>query len=128
MKTPPLCRYCGGPIRKDTKSIHFRVPTTDTNFSGYVEVEALPQTKAEAQKLTNARVMSVRRTCRLDYVTDKAIDIGINRITTWDGESYVDEFFCNGDHARRFAYASARAGHCTKAYTEATRKKDRNAA
>lgn len=128
MKTQPLCRYCGGPIRKWTKTVWLRVPKPGDVAPGYIEVEALPQTKAEVQKLTNAKVMSVCRATRFDSATDKAVDIGINRFTTWDGETYVDDFFCSGIHARWFAEVFARAGHCTTSYADAVKKKVKSVA
>jgi hypothetical protein len=86
--------------------------------------EKLPQTKAEAQKLFNEEVVSVQRAKKYDYKTDSRADVGIDRVTIWDRETYVDEFFCNGDHAKRFGYAAARAGQVMKAYQDARDKQE----
>lgn len=75
-----------------------------------IEVDKMPVDKAECQRLTNDRITSVRRS---------ADGSAISKFTTWDGETYVDRFFCNGDHARSFAYVMATAGHRTKAYAQA---------
>lgn len=105
----PLCRYCGKPIAKRTE--RFWITTrTDTVHRGDIVVEALPRTVAEAQRLTNNRIVSVQRT-----LNKREID----SFTTWDGETYIDWAFCNGDHARLFGYAAARAGNAMKAYNEA---------
>jgi hypothetical protein len=80
----------------------------------HVVADPLPQTKAEAQKLTNLKVISVRRCSE-----------GIDMVGVWDGESYVDEFFCNGKHALNYAYGMVQSQHNTlsfPAYREAVAK------
>lgn len=110
----PLCRYCGGPIRKHTTMTMLHIPHKDRTVSlDYTDVDKLPTTKAEAQKHTNGQIMSVRRT-----LDDKAID----QFSSWDGETYVDEFFCKGEHAKRFAYVMAKADMVTDAYNQARAK------
>lgn len=91
----PLCHYCGGPIRKKTETVYFK------------EAER-PKNKQEAQRLMNQQIVSV------SYWKEH-----VHKVTTWDGESYVDPYFCNGSHANYFAYVMARAGHCTTKYNEA---------
>lgn len=120
MKPAPLCRHCGKPIRKKTETIFFT--QKDKGLSYGVQVETLPQTKAEAQKYTNAQIVSVRRSKKMNWATGEKEDQGISWVSTWDGESYVDDFFCNDDHAKRFGYVFARAGYQTKAYAAAVEK------
>lgn len=122
--TQPLCRYCGKPIRKSTRHnyvVRARQPhMTDNAFARYVVCDELPQTKAECQKLVNEQVVSVKR----HYQVDK----GIASFGTWDGESYVDKFFCNGDHARKFAYKCAAANKATIEYLAAKIEQDKASA
>lgn len=113
----PLCRYCGEPIKKKTRTVYLRARELTPHeqgpheFCSYVQVEALPATIAECRKLTNNQVVALKRT---------EDGRAISYFSTWDGTSYVDDFFCNGDHARRFAYVFAKAGHATKAWQLAT--------
>jgi hypothetical protein len=92
----PHCRFCGKPIAKHTTTVYFGRSGPDSPWSRYVP-DHKPETKAEAQRLLNETVVSVKR-----YGGAEIDCVGI-----WDGESWRDEFFCNGDHARRFAYACA---------------------
>ena len=120
LPTQPLCRYCGEPIRKYTNTISLRTrkPGEDRLYPSF-QVATLPTTRAEAQRFTRNghQIVRVKRTRRGN---------GISQFTTWDGESYVDEFFCNGSHARHFAYAAAQAGHRTKAYAEKANAQNAN--
>lgn len=113
-KKPPLCRYCGGRIAKQPKTVWLRQsqPIGGVTGSKFVVVEEYPTTIAQCQRLTNDKILSVRKS-----------DSGnITRFSTWDGETYVDKFFCNGAHARNFAYVCAHAGHVMKSYTAAKEK------
>jgi hypothetical protein len=137
-KLPPLCRYCGKPIRKRTDWIEvlktaprthvpvmaYGKPGTPDQFvqkptgemtpihvPKHVIADPLPQTKEAAQKLVNMKIVSVRRNGE-----------GIRYLSVWDGESYRDEFFCTGEHAQKYAYAMVRSPHnnaVMPAYTEA---------
>lgn len=101
----PRCVYCDAPIRKRTSHVWLYArggaPAWPHEFSRVVEVDELPKTWVECQALTNGTVMSVRRTSN-----GRAIDC----FTEWNGTAYVDKFFCNGSHARAFAYACANGG------------------
>lgn len=113
-KTQPLCRYCGGKIAKRTITVR---------FGGFMSNRKdRPATWADAQRLVNdGTIVSVR------YATkargDNGVPFDVDRFVceagVWDGESYVDSFFCNGEHAKRFAYMLARGGHCTTDYNDA---------
>lgn len=125
--TQPLCRYCGEAIRKHTTTVHIERERQEYHradeFSRHVYPETPIKSKAECAKLTNHAVMSVKwnraeRSTDTGYERQPELDY-IGSFTEWDSESYVDAFFCNGDHAKRFAYVLARAGHQTQASADA---------
>jgi hypothetical protein len=111
----PLCHHCGKPIAKLTRST---VLKSEYNLATKYQdvVEGPLYSKADCQHKSNQQVVSV------SYSTPKGVP-GVRRkihsFTTWDGESWADEFFCNGTCAIRFAYVMARAGTCTNSYNEA---------
>ena len=97
--TQPLCRYCGKAIAKYTTT-HF-IDRKDQQLTS----------KADCQKLTNEKVVSVRYGPRYQpdsHLLDYQHQDIVWAYSTWDGESYADEFFCNGTHAKDFGYAAAR--------------------
>ena len=87
---PPLCRYCGNPIPKRTETVWF----AKSGAPGRLDAD--PHTKAEAQRLTNGRVVYVRR-----------YGESIAYASVWDGESYVSPYFCSDVDAKRFGNAAA---------------------
>ena len=113
----PLCRYCGGKIAKYTRS-----------KSWWPHADA-PLSREEAERMVNQELVSIRYDTTPSYVEAsphprKNADGSLTEplpgntryvrsISTWDGESYVDEFFCNGDHAKAFGYVCARDGRVT---------------
>lgn len=131
----PLCRFCGGKIKKVTESHslwqnHWQkridptfVPETKVGYNN-IETEinrsfeecVFPKTREEAQKLFNQPIISVR------WCSDKSR--GIEIVSTWDGETYEDEFFCNGNHAKMFAYAAARTNLAMPAYNVAIKENE----
>ncbi len=115
-KTQPLCRFCGKRIAKATDKVTFGAAC-----SRYKELK--PKTRAEVQRVVNGEIVSFKwaMTTPADYDGSHSyrhehltVRDYIEQISVWDGESYVDQFFCNGDHARRFGYAAARAGYIIK--------------
>jgi hypothetical protein len=129
-KTQPLCHYCGKAIRKYT-TLHFiKVQGDGTNISEsehwrYIVVAdkaSRPRTKAECQMLTNLPVVSVSYNHRMDEYDGERKREAVSTFTSWDGESYEDEFFCKGDHAKAFGRLMAKAGRCTSHYNEALAK------
>ena len=129
----PLCRYCGGRIAKHGSRVEIKErldPQYHRSQRGWRYVEsAEPVTDKEGcRKFTNQQVLSVAYV--EDYV-DGEIDKSTRRVsffTEWDGETYVDEFFCNGDHAKRFGYFSARNSRVTTvAYADSMREQDEQA-
>lgn len=110
--TQPLCRFCGKAIAKDTERLRF---SSEYRMAGEdARRDIKPRSKTEAQRHVNGKIVSVQSAIKrksddrnhADYdVTERDY---ISAVTVWDGESYVDPYFCNGDHARRFAYSVAR--------------------
>ena len=107
-QTRPLCRCCGKSNGKWTETHFVRDPHTTTPIRPGEIVGDL-RSKADCQRHANTAVVSVR------YWHDGRV----SHFSTWDGESWVDPFFCGGPCRDRFAYVMARAGHCTKAYNDA---------
>jgi hypothetical protein len=112
--TQPLCRYCGKPIPKWTERVYFGcAPNEVERGRGRAEQ---PANKVEAQRYINGDVVSV------EYSTAAYVDAGGTSIRTidvpryvrsagvWDRETYIDEFFCKGEHAKDFGAACARNG------------------
>lgn len=113
-QTHPLCRCCGKPIPRFTRTIYVVGPNSVQTKD--VVVGPL-YSKEDCQRHTNHRVVSVRYDDARHDDPDQRRKVW--RFTTWDGVSYEDEFFCKGTCATRFAYVMAHAGHCTVAYKNA---------
>ena len=114
----PRCRYCAKPIRKKTTTHWFGRPSTNLKSFIKTHIEK-PKTREEAQRLINEKIVSV------GYWTDAVHpEIGryIDKVSTWDGESYVDQFFCSNLCAQKLGYLMAKKGNATKLYWESTEK------
>lgn len=109
----PRCRYCGGKIGKHTTTRYF-VPEDQESFrqgSLYLDaIKGTPRNRAEAQRLVNQKIVAVRYS-NPDVGDGRKHGRFIDQVSLWDGESYVDQFFCGGTCVDRFAYAMARAGY-----------------
>ena len=132
----PFCRWCGKAIPKRTTYVAVNDPTStarpaDSEFWRHIYPEQRPTSKDECQKLTNEKVVSVHydyaeQNWIGEYPNRKLVESGARKVRdfrTWDGESYIDEFFCNGQHANWFGYAAAAKGLAMPKYNEAVRKK-----
>lgn len=95
MSKQPLCVCCGKKIAKRTEKVFFSL-TTDPVL-----------TYEEAKARTNKKITAHRW---FKFWNDDRMTRVISDISVWDGESYVDPFFCNGTCAKEFAYAAARTG------------------
>lgn len=100
MTDRPKCIVCGRNIAKRTERVIVQPISADGFNSGNATVHADIRTKADAQQHTNHVVTSIS-------MGPSGVAWTFN---TWDGVSYEDEFFCNGNCARKQAYASARHG------------------
>jgi len=98
----PLCRYCGKPIAKQTTT-HY-VYEEQPSHAGGDYVVGVFCSKAEVQRISNEQVLSVRY-----HGPHSSSPDTIWMFTTWDGESYASQYFCNGEHARLFGYAAAKS-------------------
>jgi hypothetical protein len=105
----PLCLWCHKPIPKDTTR-HNVVEPAMWSQSFKDRFETAPKTMADCQKLTNEKVVSVDYQYETDDNYDRTGRRVIHHYWTWDGETYKDQFFCNGDHAKNFGYAAAHHG------------------
>ena len=114
--TQPLCRGCDRPIAKWTESYnviehrHYRPdgPAEGrahvTRFGSARAIDCpIPRSKDDCQRLVNETVVNVQ------YSKDPN-DRYVVRFSTWDGESYRDEFFCTNNCAIALGYAMARKG------------------
>ena len=106
LKRQPHCHNCGEKIKKVTETIYFDVEAgKDSETSNFVRhIVGQPNTKEEAQRLTNAQIVYVRRS---HY---PVVDGPIDMVTTWDQESYEDEFFCTNRCAINHGIRAARRG------------------
>jgi hypothetical protein len=107
--TQPFCRFCGKAIGKRTMTVYFVdaiLPhMKDDTWARYVV--GAPYTKYEAQRMVNETVVALRKgriTKKPDGFSELRRDL-IDRVSTWDGESYTSNLFCSDRHASAFAYA-----------------------
>lgn len=78
------------------------------------ESTARPASRAEAQRMFNLSIVHHRMSPDRSYV---------DKVALWDGESYMDKFFCSNTCAMVLGYAAARAGSCTGAYNDAVEQR-----
>lgn len=122
-KLQPLCRCCGKPIAKRVTANWFRLPGTggnnlDNRYWKTHYVDAYPTTREECQRLTNEVIL----TAKAGKNTGK-----ISNFNSWDGESYVDPFFCKERCAADFGRMCARSGKGTIEYIAALEKQRQKA-
>jgi hypothetical protein len=109
LKKQPHCRWCGKAIAKHTES-HF---IKNWGVSAFTTNQLV--TREDCTMLTNLLVLSVK----YHYETIDGERTGRRTVmsyNTWDGESYVDEYFCSGEHAKSMGYAAAMKGWSTHKY------------
>lgn len=108
---PPLCRYCGGQIAKYTTRTWVREKEPPSRGgSAYLIITEKLRSKADCQKHSNLPVVSVSYSYDTDANFERTGPRHVTDFTTWDGESYVDEFFCKGPCAHGYARMMAVAG------------------
>ncbi len=106
----PLCRCCAKPIKKRTR-LHTFGHANPQRHSWCTEHTEKPTTRQEVQRLTNQQVVSIRRHNGFVYSA-----------STWDGETYMDPFFCTDSCGRAFGRMAAEhfPDLQTQAYADAT--------
>jgi hypothetical protein len=123
----PRCRWCGKAIAKRTQLYWVREepgvlgPQKDHIYTG--KGKRL-HSKEECKPYTNQVVTSVKYTEDREGYDGPVIDRYVWAFSTWDGESYVDRFFCNSEHAKQMGYAAAEKGWSTKAWRKVTTEED----
>jgi hypothetical protein len=95
-KIQPYCRTCGRAIKRYTITNFFGYANLQNSSSSRYHAEEI-KTRDEAARQLNERVVSFRKGYR-----GKAI------VGTWDGESYVDPYFCTERCAATFGRMAAR--------------------
>jgi hypothetical protein len=127
-RTPPLCRSCGKSIRKKTTSVYVEPERTqyqhDTMGIRYA-ISAKPvKTMDEAQRLSNQQIVSLKYTTDSDSNFEPLPETKRVRLFhEWDGETYVDEFFCSGTCAQAFGRMAAKSGKINSvAYVDAYKR------
>ena len=103
MADQPHCLWCQKKIRKRTTTLMFGEPEAHKRLDGpwMKHLPEKPRSITVVEKMTNQKVVAVRWSDRGGWITHAFV---------WDGVSYVDKYFCNGNHASYFAYACARSG------------------
>jgi hypothetical protein len=129
-KVQPLCHWCGKPLAKASERKYLVTNPEAMKYQpdSKLLVERLPQTKAEAQKLFNRTVISVKR-CHYYSSVEKIEDIGIDEVNLWDGESYKAcwDYFCTNTCAAKMGRAAVRDRDlCGPNYNEARRSQAAN--
>lgn len=114
--TRPRCRYCAAPLKKYTRSIYFG-QRSDGEGAASSLYKATPATREEAQRFTNHQIVSV------SYWTAPEGPRYIDKVTTWDGETYEQRhgYFCSIQCAANLGEAAAFKGWGTKSFFDATK-------
>jgi hypothetical protein len=113
-KTQPLCRNCGKPIRKSTRTIRFGARAdSDRPWPYGIERTAKPTSFEEAARLTNQQIVGVRWTVPSRLKDGDFVDTGeprfISEAFVWDGETFDDDLFDTGRCAQEFGRNVARS-------------------
>lgn len=116
----PYCRWCGKPIAKLTHSVWVREESVGEPRHGHIYTGKGKRlrSKQECQAFTNQIVISVKYTEEREGYDGPVIGRYVYSFNVWDGETYTDRYFCNGEHAKAMGYAAAEKGWTTKAYRE----------
>jgi hypothetical protein len=116
--TLPLCRYCAKPIPRHTMTHFFQCSQSSGSREGWIQYRTeAPENRAAVERLFNDRVIQIR----------KRPDGSIYRASTWDGESYIDAYFCKDECARFLGRLFARdRGAATQDYADAMAARSAN--
>ena len=89
----PKCMECGSAIRKKTERKSWWI----------TEWEKAPKTVEEARSKSNLPMVS-HRWAPIPRGNGERFIVSASY---WDGESYEDQYFCNGNCAKKFGYKAA---------------------
>ena len=120
--TQPSCLYCGNGIAKATETIHlWKEPKTIAEIRASTNLKIVSWRYGYEPKKDDSITIAPAKTPggHGDFYFEERVKskVLIDTYSTWDGVSYVDEFFCNGTCCRRYAYRMAR-----KTAVEASRR------
>jgi hypothetical protein len=123
LKSPaPLCKVCGKPIPKTTTTHNFGCRVASRRYESVIDHTEKPATRAEAQRLVNGEIISIRRQGYQPSSPDEIPRGGITSAHVWDGESYAwgGHFHAQGC-AAQFGLGMAKQfpDHATPAHREA---------
>lgn len=117
----PLCRACGKGIKKYTQ--HFWVrPQKPLAMDRWIVVGVFTS-KSEVEAIVKEQVVSVK------YHTPPDGERCVWSFTTWDGDSYEDQWFCTDSCAAAFGRLAVKVTDLeTQAFYDATQKRHRKLA
>lgn len=122
-KTQPYCLCCGKPIRKFVRNVHVNDAPgqgkgirmkldSPTEWGRVIEPSTPLRSKEQCQPYTNQHIVSIKYHSDWDMQTDTYSNRRVRHFGEWDGESYIDPYFCNRTVcAVDYAYILARTGH-----------------
>lgn len=99
-ETPGVCIVCGRRIPKRTSTVWVRPSTTRFSGGPSPVIDADLRTRADCKAYTNQLVISHQRN----------LDGHVVSFETWDGSSYVNEYFCRQKCERAQGRAAAQHG------------------
>lgn len=95
-----VCIVCGRNIPKRTVTTFVKPSTARFSGGPWATIEADLRTRAECQAYTNMQIISHQ----------KNLDGLIVSFSAWDGQTFVNEYFCRDKCAMAQGQASARHG------------------
>ena len=108
MNAPPLCRYCGKPLRKWTERLWCYREEPSTEAQRRVGVVGVFRSRAELQTVTNKQVVSIDRYLDNQHYREKGLAGMIHSFGVWDGETYESVSGAGYFDTQRCAVAFAR--------------------
>ena len=96
-----FCRYCGKAISKATVTHYFGGSRSSYGSDWVKDHMERPASREEVQRLVNEAVVQIRW-------HGEGEGRHVYRATTWDGESYMDQFFCRNVCAEAMGRSAAK--------------------
>lgn len=95
-----FCRYCGRPVQKATTT-HYFGQNSGMRLDWVKDHPERPTSRDEVQRLVNEQVVQIRW-------HGEHPNRHIYKAQTWDGESYMDQFFCKNACAEAMGRSAAK--------------------